>query len=223
VTRAALLALAALLVIPSVRAGEIPEATLVFEAEDGLPDAVASSAPPRFVLRRDRQVFVGGSHRISSAVLGKDEVKAIERRVKTLDKAGVLAGPVSFGGDVTRRYRLRLQDGNRDLVMTGDPAAAPPELQGLAGLVTDLLRFDHPNLRPWDPAEYAVSAREGTLVGGCRQWLLPLSFDDVLAAPRRIAADEVQRWPGGSDPASVCVDDRRYVVTLRPLLPGEQP
>ncbi len=109
------------------------------------------------------------------------------------------------------------------MVITGDPAAAPPELQGLAALVTDLLRFDHPNLRPWAPTEYAVSAREGILVGGCRAWLLPLSFELVLAGPQRIAADEVERWPTGSDPASVCVDDRRYVVTLRPLLPGEQP
>lgn len=221
---AALLALAAVLAVPSARAGEIPEATLVFEAEDGLPDAVPSGAPPRFVLRRDGRVFVGGSHRIYAALLEKDEVKAIERRYKALAKSGVLDGPVSFGGDASKRFRLRLpREDDRDVVITGDPAAAPPELQPLAALVTDLLRFDHRNLRPWEPAEYAVSARRGTLVGGCRQWLLPLSFEHVLEAPRRIAAAEVERWPTGSDPASVCVDDQRYVVTLRPLLPGEEP
>ena len=69
----------------------------------------------------------------------------------------------------------------------------------------------------------APSAREGVLVGGCREWFLPLSFDDVLAAPQRLAADERGRWPAGADPASVCQGGRSYVVTLRPLLPGEQP
>ncbi len=219
-----LLALVAILAVPSVRGGEILDAVVVFEAADGLPDSVPSAAPPRFVLRRDRQVFVGGSEKIYSGLLEKNEARAIERRIETLAKSGVLDAPASFGGDTDTRYRLRLPlEGERDVVITGDPAAAPPALQGLAALVTDLLRFDHPNLRPWAPAEYAVSAREGELVGGCRSWLLGLPFDLVLAGPQRIPAADVERWPAGSDPASVCENGRRYVVTLRPLLPGEQP
>jgi hypothetical protein len=219
-----LVVLVSLLAAAPARAGDIPEATLVLEAMDARPEGVSSAAPPRFVLRVDNQVFVGGSARIYSGLLDKDEVKAIERRVKALRKSGVLDAPASFGGDPSQRYRLRLsEDGGRDLLITGDPALAPPALQNLAALVTDLLRFDHPSLQPWEAAEYAVSAREGTLVGGCRQWLLPISFDAVLAGPQRIAADEVDRWPAGSDPASVCVNDLRYVVTFRPLLPGERP
>jgi len=226
VTRAlTLVALVVALAVPSVRGGEILEAVVVLEGADGLPDSVPSAAPPRFVLRRDRQVFVGGSEKIYSGLLGKDEAKAIEGRIEALAKSGVLDAPASFGGDSDTRYRLRLpREGERDMVITGDPASAPPALQGLAALVTDLLRFDHPNLRPWAPAEYAVSAREGELAGGCRAWLLALPFDRVLAGPQRIPVADVERWPAGSDPASVCDEDgRRYVVTFRPLLPGEQP
>jgi len=219
-----LLALVAVLAVPSAHGGEIADAIVVFEAADGLPDSVPSAAPPRFVLRRDNLVFVGGSEKIYSGLLEKSEAKAIEGRVKTLAKSGLLDAPVSFGGDTEKRYRLRLpREGDRDVMITGDPASAPPALQGIAALVTDLLRFDHPNLRPWAPAEYAVSAREGELVGGCRAWLLAFPFERVLAGPLRIPVSDVERWPAGSDAASVCEDGRRYVVTFRPLLPGEQP
>ena len=45
---------------------------------------------------------------------------------------------------------------------------------------------------------------------------------------RRFIAEAVSElrkvsWPTGALPACVCADDRRYAVTLRPLLPGEQP
>jgi hypothetical protein len=225
VTRAlTLLALVGFLAVPAVQGGEIPDAVVIFEAADGLPDAVPSAAPPRFVLLRDRRVFIGGSEKIYGGLLEKDEAKAIERRVEALVKSGLLDAPVSFGGDSEERYRLRLpREKDRDVSITGDPASAPPGLQGVAALVTDLLRFDHPHLRPWTPTEYAVSAREGELVGGCRAWLLPLSFDAVRAGSQRIAVAEAQRWPAGSNPAAVCEDGRRYVVTFRPLLPGEQP
>jgi hypothetical protein len=218
------LALALLFVATPVSAGEIPEATLILEASVGVPGTMPSAAPPRFVLREDRSVFVGGSEQVWAGQLDKDEVKAIENRVKALRKSRAIGSEVSFSGDTTRSYRLRLlKDDPRDVVITGNPADAPPELQALALLVSDLLDFDHSSLRPYAPTEYAVSAREGVLVGGCREWLLPLSFDDVLEAPQRLAADERGRWPAGADPASVCQGGRRYVVTLRPLLPGEQP
>ncbi len=217
------LALLALLAVPSARGGEIPEAVVVLEAMGGPPDSVAA-APPRFVLLQDYRVFVGGSEALYSGLIEKDEGKAIERRVERLAKSGLLDGPVAFGGDSEMGYRLRLpREKDRDVAITGDPASAPPALQGVAALVTDLLRFDHPQLRPWTPMEYLVSAREGELVGGCRAWLLPLPFERLLAGPQRIPVEEAERWPAGSDPASVCEDGRRYVVTFRPLLPGERP
>jgi hypothetical protein len=219
-----LLVLAAVLAAPPAPAGEIPQAILILEGSVGLPGSIPAAAPPRFVLLRDGRVFMGGSEPIYAGQLSEDETDALEDRAKALRKAGALAPSVAFGDDTTKRYRLRVLEGDpRDVVITGDPADAPPELQPLAAFVSDLLRFDHRSLRPWSPAEFALSAREGILVGGCREWFLPVSFDAVLAAPQRIAADEVERWPTGSSPASVCVEGQRFVVTLRPLLPGEQP
>jgi len=218
------LALVALAAGTLAEAGEIPDATLVLEAAISLPGTIPAAAPPRFVLRRDRTVFIGGSEAIYAGQLSKNEAKGIESRVKQLRKAGLLNPTVSFGDDATKRYRLRvLKDGARDVVISGDPRTAPPELHPLASLVTDLLEFDHPSLRPWAPNTYALSAREGVLLGGCREWLLPVPFEDVLAAPRSLAADDADRWPSGANPASVCYRGERYVVTFRPLLPGEQP
>ena len=218
------LALAALAAGTLAEAGEIPDATLVLEAAIGLPGTIPDAAPPRFVLRRDRTVFIGGSEAIWAGQLSKGEAKGIENRVKQLRKAGLLNPTVSVGDDATKRYRLRVLKGDvRDVVISGDPGTAPPELRSLASLVTDLLNFDHPSLRPWAPDTYALSAREGVLLGGCREWLLPVPFEDVLAAPRSLAADDADRWPSGANPASVCYRGEHYVVTRRPLLPGEQP
>jgi len=38
-----------------------------------------------------------------------------------------------------------------------------------------------------------------------------------------VSASEAHDWPTGAAPAAVCDGDRRFVVTLRPLLPGERP
>jgi hypothetical protein len=225
VTRVALpVVLAAVLAAVPAPAGEIPEAILILEAAVGLPGSIPASAPPRFVLMRDRRVFVGGSEPIYAGELSEDDVDLLEDRLDALRDADLLVPSVTFGDDASKRYRLRvLEHHPRDVVITGDLADAPAMLQPLAAFVSDLLRFDHRSLRPWLPAEYALSAREGILVGGCREWLLPVSLDAVLRGPQRIAAEEVERWPTGSDPASVCAEGQRFVVTLRPLLPGEQP
>jgi hypothetical protein len=65
-------------------AADIPEATLVLEATVGLPGRVSAAAPPRFVLMRDRRVFVGGTDGVVAGLLDKDEAKWIEQRVKDL-------------------------------------------------------------------------------------------------------------------------------------------
>jgi hypothetical protein len=105
----------------------------------------------------------------------------------------------------------------------GDLAAATPALQPLAALVLDLERFHHPALRPYAPAFFALSAREGTLPGGCRPWTRPEPLADSVFAPRIVTAADFPSWPTGAAPASVCAGDKKYVVTLRPLLPGEKP
>jgi hypothetical protein len=205
-------------------AGDIPEATLVLEATVGLPGRVSAAAPPRFVLMRDRRVFVGGTDGVVAGLLDKDEAKWIEQRVKDLRKRGLLSPEVTFGGDATKRLRLRvLGDSPTEVVATGDPAAAPPALEPLAGFLSDLLRFHHPSLRPFAPEAYALSAREGSLAGGCRSWQFSVPLEDARTGPRRVSAAEAERWPTGANPASVCAEGRRFVVTLRPLLPGEAP
>jgi hypothetical protein len=110
-----------------------------------------------------------------------------------------------------------------DLVMTGDPARAAAGLAPLVSLVQDLASFSHPSLRPWEPAQYAITAQEGTLAGGCRQWTLPVSPADAASGTRSIDAQAASGWPTGATPASVCAGEKRYVVALRPLLPGEKP
>ena len=225
---AACFALTAFLALgpPSGRAAaaEVPEAVLVLEAAVALPGRVPGAAPPRFVLLRDGRVFVGGSDSVYAGRLDGDSEDAIEDRVKELRKAGLLVPAVAFGDDLSKRYRLRvLEDGPVDVVVTGDPSDAAPAQQPLAAFLGDLLRFHHPSLQPFAPDAYALSAREGLLVGGCRTWTFSVPVEEALSSPRRVPAAETERWPTGADPASVCADGRRLVVTLRPLLPGETP
>lgn len=202
----------------------IPDAVVVLEAPVSLPGRVGDQAPPRFVMMRGGSVFVGGSEHVYAAVLAKDEQKAIEKRLKDLRKAGLLVPSVAFGGDATRRYRLRVFEGGAvDVVMTGDPATAPPPFAPLAAFVRDLLDFDHRDLRPYVPDAYALRARPGELAGGCRPWEFSVPLQETLDAPRRITPEEAERWPSGASAAAVCAGQTRYVVTLRPLLPGEQP
>ncbi len=136
---------------------------------------------------------------------------------------GITAAPVALGGDASRTSRLWLRDGPVEVVATGDPAAAPPALAPLASLLSDLLSFHHPSLRPYAPTSYAMTVREARLAGGCRAWGFAFPLAQALAGPRVVTAAEASGWPTGAMPASVCADDRRYAVTLRPLLPAEQP
>jgi hypothetical protein len=168
---------------------------------------------------------VGGTRSLLAGKLSSREARDLEKRLGDVRKAPGLSGTVVLGpGD--RRHRLRLFKGGRplDLTVTGDPAQARPEMRALAGLLVDLERFTHPSLRPYAPETYALSAREGTLRGGCRRWRVasPTVAESVFA-PVAVPATSVAGWPTGATPASVCAGDRTYVVTLRPLLPGEQP
>lgn len=218
-------ALAAALVFAAapLGGGEIPGALLVLEVAPGSPGSDPSGAPPRFVLLRDGQVFVGGSSRVESGRLEKREAQALEKRAAALRRIPGLGSPIALGGASGPTMRLRLADDTLLIEASGDPAAAPPPLAPLGTLLAELLRFHHPSLRPYTPQSYAIVVREGRLVGGCRPWSFPFPVAEAIAGPRSLPAAEASGWPTGAMPASVCVDDRRYVVTLRPLLPGEQP
>jgi hypothetical protein len=207
----------------AVAATEIPEAELILEVHPpAVPGRVHEAAPPRFVLLKGRKVYIGGESRILTARLEKRDVKPIEKLVKRVRKIKGLGASVTLGAGETR-YVLSLRKGRRlDVTARGDPTRAPGALRPLGELLTELSSFYHPALRPYRPAQYALGVREARLVGGCRSWDLGVPLQ--LGPPvRTVPAREAVGWPTGSHPASVCRDDRHFVVTLRPLLPGEAP
>jgi hypothetical protein len=204
-------------------AGEIPDAEIVLQVTaPGRPGEVPEAAPPRFVLLKDRQVYVGGSSEVLTARLEKRDLDPIRKLVKRVRKQKGMPAAVTLGpGPV--RYRLWLRDGKPpDLQATGDPTQAPPSLRDLARLLLALSDFDHPALRTYRPGAYEQRVVEGRLVGGCRAWRVgrPLPPPGGVAT---VAAGLVAGWPTGSYPASVCQPGRPLVLTLRPLLPGEKP
>jgi hypothetical protein len=223
------------------RAAEIPNAVIVLEVPPQAPGSdPKAAAPPRFVLLKDGQVFVGGTGRLAAGKLDKAEQQALRRSVETVRKAAGKSGALAFGNDVgAAAMRLRLPDDRAEIMISGDPAAvvvasaarraasaavAPPPVPApVAAALLQLLRFDHASLQPYRPASYALAAREQRLTGGCRPWSFVFPIQQVVTAPVAISAAEAEGWPTGSWPASVCVGDKRYVVELRPLLPGEQP
>ena len=208
----------------TARAADIPKAVVVLEAGAvPLPDQVAAAAPPRFVLLEDGQVFVGGTSSIVTARLAGRELKDLERRLSDIRKLPGLAGVVTVGPG-TQVRRLSLRKGRAlDIRVEGDLAQSPPALLPLAALVGDLERFHHPSLRPYAPTRLALQAREAALPGGCRRWTRPEPLADSVFAPQAVSAADFETWPKGAAPASVCAADKKYVVTLRPLLPGENP
>ena len=222
-TRAAFVPLV-LLLAAAPAAAEIPRALVVLESPLApLPGQVPEAAPPRFVLLEDGQVFVGGTHGLVTAKLDSRELKDFDRRLADLRKNPALAGVVTIGpGTAVRRLILR-KGRPLDAKIEGDLDAATPGLKPLADMVRALETYHHPGLRPYTPVFFALSAREGALPGGCRKWIKFESLDDAKFAPRVVPAADYPTWPTGVAPASVCAGEKRYVVTLRPLLPGETP
>ena len=142
-------------------------------------------------------------------------------------------GPrLELGGDPALTMRLRLlEDDPVEIATAGDPSQAPPRLAPLATLLADLLAFDHPSLRPYNPSGYAMVVREGRLVGGCRAWGFTFPIAAALASPRAVSAAEARAGrpapcrPPSAPPTRTPRTPRASAtsVTLRPLLPGELP
>lgn len=205
-------------------AGEIPRAVLVLEATAGTPGSDPVGAPPRFVLLQDGQVFVGGSASVEAGLLEKNEAQELRKRAAALRRLAGIGAPIAFGEPADLVFRLRVLEGQPlEVVASGDPGAAPAALSSLASLLRDLARFHHPSLRPYAPDRFALVVREARLAGGCRPWPFAFPVAEALGSSRAVAAVDVADWPTGALPASVCVGDRRYGMTLRPLLPDEQP
>ncbi|HET8644575.1 MAG TPA: hypothetical protein VFO85_03745 [Vicinamibacteria bacterium] len=218
--RAAALGLALALMGMGATAGEIPRAVVVLERLGAGPEG--EGAPPRFVLLEDGTVFVGGTSQVLTAKLAGGDLRALERRIADVRKLPGLQGTTTIGpGEV--RHRLLLRRGRPlQITITGDPEQATA-LPPLAALLRDLPRFHHASLARYVPSQYALRARAGALAGGCRAWPFPDAPESVAFAPRVVSSPQVLGWPTGAAAASVCAGDKKYVVTLRPLLPGEGP
>lgn len=182
------------------------------------PDAL----PVRFALFDDGRIVVGGTRVLYAGKLEKAEHKALEKRLGQLERTPGLGAPLVFGPGSTR-YRLALPDKRLEVNATGDPQQAPPELRVVAQLVDALEHFDHASLRPLPATQVWARAREQRLPGGCRPWRGPLPLAELATAARALPADAFVDWPTGALAASACENGRAYVVTLRPLLPGERP
>jgi len=224
VSRVLAAALLSLCVPGGLEAGDVQDAVLVLEASPGTPGSDATGAPPRFVLLEDGQVFVGGSSLVETGRLEKREAQSLSKRATALRKLPGIGSPIAFGGPSPSTLRLRVFEKQPlEIVATGDPALAPPPLAALGALLGELLDFHHPSLRPYAPSAFAINVRQARLTGGCRAWTFAFPIAEALTVSRSVPAAEASGWPTGAMPASVCVDDRRYVVTLRPLLPAERP
>lgn len=198
------------------------EAEAVLEAPlPARPGLVPEAAPPRFLLLEDGTVYVGGVKAVFAGRLAPRELKQLRKRLDFVRGQRGLPSAVSFGaGEGT--WRLRLKRGF-SVVATGDPENAPVPVRALAELVRDLAAFGHPSLQPWTPASFLLQAREGRLEGGCRAWRRPGSLAGLVTAPAVVGAAEASGWPTGAEAAFVCADGRTWLVTHRPLLPGERP
>ena len=221
--RLALVLAAAALAGGAPAAAEIPNAVVGLEVlVPAQPGDVPASAPPRFVLMEDGTVFVGGTREVMTGRLESAEAKDLERRIAEVRKLP-LTGVMMVGPGNERRHLFLKKGRALDMVLNGDPSGPVASMRPLAALVEDLARFQHPSLRPYEPQSFAMSAREGSLAGGCRSWTFPERLSESVFAPRVVPAKGHGDWPTGASPASVCLDDKRYIVTFRPLLPGERP
>jgi hypothetical protein len=182
---------------------------------------IPSGMPARFVLLEDGRVFVGGLSAVASAKLPKKDLKAIDKLVARVRKLPGLTSTVALGpGD--HQFRLFLRKGP-EVLARGGLSGAPAAVRPLVQLVEALSAFTHPELRPFSADRFLLTLHDQTLDGGCREWQLPVGAAQLRQSPVVIPAAAASGWPTGGYPASVCEGDRRYAVTLRPLVPGETP
>lgn len=203
---------------------DVPKAIAVLEVDAPLlPGQVGASAPVRFVLLETGRIYVGGTSEIAVGQLTSSEQKALEKRLGDLRKLPGIGGTVAFGSG-KQRARLVVRKGRPlDMTVTGAFADAPAPLRPLGALLGELASFDHPSLKRWQPASYALRAKEGKLPGGCRPWPFETPLAGTEFTPRVLPAEQVLYWPTGAAPASVCAGDKSWIVTLRPLVPDETP
>jgi hypothetical protein len=217
---------AALLVLGSLSVrGDSDEMVVALYVSGPVEPGVAPEAmPPRFALMEDGTAYVGGTSAVAVRRLEKREIKDIEKDIDRIRKIPGLATRVDLGPGSDRSYRIVVRQGKPlDLTAVGDTGTASPAFSPIVSLIVRLADVSGREMPPYSPTSYLLSAREETLAGGCRRWTFPAPLAQVLAAPQVVAASAADSWPTGGTLASVCDGGKHYSVSLKPLLPGEQP
>jgi hypothetical protein len=219
--RALTLACALPLLASLACAGEVADAIVTLEViEPAVEWRQARALPMRVALLGKGRVYVGGSARLATAVLEGDDRKDLEKLAEQVAKQDGLAGEVRLGPGDTR-YRLHFPERGVVILGAGAPEGASGDLRRLGELIERLRDFDHPSLMPWTPQEYLLSVSRQDLPGGCRPWRLELDPEALLRQPMAIPAGAAPDWSTGVFPTVACLGERRFAVTLRPLVPGE--
>lgn len=182
--------------------------------------------PSRFILMTDGSVYVGGRREYLRGFLDRTEMQDISTRLdlalKALGKAGAPQS-ISLGeGPAVFRLSSLLGVQFHTYVMGSLDATPTPPQALLVDFIRRLAAFRHASLRPFDPAQFAMIAREKTLPGGCRDRgsLPPLA---TLPADELVVGERLTHgFPTGPEMAQVCEGSKRYTVVFRPLVPGER-
>jgi hypothetical protein len=183
--------------------------------------------PPRFVLLTDGSVFVGGRREVLRGFLDKTEMQSLSTQIdlalRALGKGATPPNTLTTGdGPATFRFSV-LAGTPLQIVIMGD-LQAPASVKTPTSQLTDFIRrvanFRHPSLKPWEPEQFAMIAKEKTLPGGCRTTKGLPAID--LAAETVVAASVTYGFSTGPDVAQVCDGVKRYAIVFRPLIPGER-
>lgn len=183
--------------------------------------------PSRFILMTDGSVYVGGRREYLRGFLDRAEMQDVSTRLdlalKALGKAGVPPSITLGEGPAVFRLSSLLGVQFHTYVMGNlDAPLLAPFQALLVDFVRRLAAFRHPSLRPFDPAQFAMSAREKTLPGGCRDRLLLPPLASLPADELVVGESLTHGFPTGPEMAQVCEGTKRFAVVFRPLVPGER-
>lgn len=217
---------------PAILAQESPRAS-VWLRLDALPGEMDLSpresfegVPPRFVLLTDGSIFVGGRRDLLRGLLSRDEMQTVaeslDRAVKSLEPEAASPTVTIGEGPANFRFSVLLGSPLQTVVMGVLPAENAPPVSPLADFIVSLARFRHPSLRPFDPPEFALIVRGGTLPGGCRSSAGLPRLSTAMTSEIVVSERVTRGFPTGAEVTHVCDGDKRFRVVFRPIIPGER-
>ena len=187
-----------------------------------LPGHVGASAPVRFVLLENGQIYVGGTSESRSGSSRRPSRRPSRSASATCGSCRASAAR-SRSGRAGARPPDRAQGAAARHGGDGRFADAPAPLKPLAALLASSRRSTTRACSRWKPRAYALRAREGKLPGGCRPW----PFEEPLTglSSRRASCPPTSVHTGRRAPRPLrsAPGDKSWIVTFRPLAPDETP